>query len=466
MFHISLRKRKNIKKKKNLQLCAFHQATGCIFSYTFAPASRQMTVDLRNLRSGLAKLDDEMGEIIGKTLELFARLCCIGLLTGCYGPVDLGRDVTSDAPDGGTQGEEVPAPGPKWKSLYVTGVEYPSGFPWRYHLGDPPEGTVLFLMKDGRRIVELELDKVGETGAEADMHWCVNGHLYTDFSTETETVLKRDGVEMFRFPGREMIVSFLLESDDVYTLSVPRSGTGWVYRKNGEVKLYKGIGSLFPSGLHLDGGRVCFGYEDTIPSSSGDSFKWFFVVDAEVKSMTVPDDVTAVDDAIRVNGEILYIAHRRNIRQAVLAKGLDCRAYELFDFEAMSGCRFLKNRGEVFTYAVSGTGSSSTAGFWKMTERVASFPQWMEAVAWESDGSDVFSLCTDHHSGDVSLCRGSDYLRMEAGCCAIFDRTVASSDGRCCAAVARRENLAPALWMDGKLTEYDFNGVFTSVSWW
>lgn len=411
-----------------------------------------------------------MGENFLKVLPFIFWVGILGMPAGCYGPVELGRDITSRQPSdipGSGQGGNVPGESvEKRKSLFVTGVEYPQGYGWWQSLGNPPFGTVLFLMQDGKRIFETDVCAENEVSADADMHRCVEGHLYTDFSTETETVLKRDGVEMFRFPGREMIVSFLLDSDDVYTLSIPRSGTGWVFRKNGEVKLYKGIGSLFPSGLHLDGGRVCFGYEDTIPSSSGDSFKWFFAVDGEVKSMTVPDDVSAVDDAMMVDGEILYIAHRRNVRQAVLARGLDCIAYELFDYETMSGCRFLKNRGEVFTYAVSGTGSSSTASFWKMTERVASYPQWMEAVAWDSDGNEVVSLFTDRQTGDVSLCRGSDYLNMEAGCCAIFDRTVASSDGRCCAAVARRENLAPALWAEGRLTDYDFNGVFTSVSWW
>ncbi|MGN0189917.1 MAG: hypothetical protein ACI395_10415 [Candidatus Cryptobacteroides sp.] len=410
-----------------------------------------------------------MGEIFRRVLTLIAVLegCCV-LAAGCYGPVESGRDFPLRDPAAGAEGEDNPASdsGVKWKSLYVTGVEYPPGFPWRYHIGTPPKGTVLFLMKDGRRIVELEVDEAGEIGAEADMHRCIDGHLYTDYSSATETVLKKDGEELFRFQGREMIASMLVTNGDVHILSVPRSGSGWVYRKNGEVLLYKSVGALMPYGLHLDGDSVCFAYEDRVPSSSGDVLKYFYVTDGVAKSVDVPDDVVTVEDVLVTGGEVLHIAFRKNIRPAVLAKGLDGRAYDLSLNETMSGCRFFEDKGEIFTFAYARVGESETAGFWKMTERVASYHPSLEAVAWDSDGTDVYAVCAERGAGEASFYKNSGSLNFGTGCCSFYPGTVAVCDGRYCVATARIKDLKPALWMDGGLTEYDFNGVFTSVSWW
>ena len=35
-----------------------------------------------------------------------------------------------------------------------------------------------------------------------DMHRVLNGHLYTDFATDSETILKKDGKPLFSFDGR------------------------------------------------------------------------------------------------------------------------------------------------------------------------------------------------------------------------------------------------------------------------
>ena len=54
------------------------------------------------------------------------------------------------------------------ESLYVTGVEYPSGYDWSSGKYDSTTASLLFLMKDGKRILELPAGKEGgETAREA-----------------------------------------------------------------------------------------------------------------------------------------------------------------------------------------------------------------------------------------------------------------------------------------------------------
>ena len=104
------------------------------------------------------------------------------------------------------------------KELYVTGVEYPEGYDWKADSDYGYVACTVFLMKDGERIVELDVDDRDMVASDADMHRCFGGHLYTDYSTESETVIKKDGDEMFRYPDRELICGFQVIDDDVYRM--------------------------------------------------------------------------------------------------------------------------------------------------------------------------------------------------------------------------------------------------------
>ena len=56
------------------------------------------------------------------------------------------------------------------------------------------------------------------------------GHLYTDNLDGTETVIRRDGEELFRYPGRESLRGFLLVGGKVHTLGQNLDGDGFAYR--------------------------------------------------------------------------------------------------------------------------------------------------------------------------------------------------------------------------------------------
>lgn len=156
-------------------------------------------------------------------------------LTMC-GMVDLGSPYGNVPADDGFSwaGGDIGA-GTDTDTLYVTGVEYPAGYDW---VRDMEYGTVecfLFMEKEGMRVLEVPVGFAYETASDPDMHRCIGGHLYTDYSTLGETVVKRDGKEIFRFPGREMFSDFYVSGSDVCTVGIRRSGReGFTYRINGE----------------------------------------------------------------------------------------------------------------------------------------------------------------------------------------------------------------------------------------
>ena len=147
-------------------------------------------------------------------------------------PVDLTSRMSYVIKDSSLEGPE-PAGPDIVPVFFIAGLEFGAGYDWRR---DPDYGfsdCTMFLESGGARLVGFEVGYESEVSSDADMVRCIGGHVYTDFSTDTETVIKRDGAELFRYPCREMILSLLPTDEGICTLGVPREGSGWTYRCNG-----------------------------------------------------------------------------------------------------------------------------------------------------------------------------------------------------------------------------------------
>ena len=161
------------------------------------------------------------------------------------------------------------------QSVWLTAVEFPASYDWER---DTAYGTVacrLILFSGKERVLSLDAGPDYEISPDPDMHRAVGGHLYTDFATDAETVIRRDGEELFRYPGREAIRGFLLIDGHIHTLGEDRSGGGFAYRIDGEVVLGRDAGLLLEGGapaaagqpdliqdgpLYVEAGQVCFSY--------------------------------------------------------------------------------------------------------------------------------------------------------------------------------------------------------------
>ncbi len=153
-------------------------------------------------------------------------------------------------------------------TLYFSAVRFPDGYDWQR---DTAYGSVpfeLLLFKDFEPVLALPSGPDACFVPDPDRHHLLSGHLYTERMVDGTTRIGRDGVELFRFAGREYLVGLLEDGEDLFTLSRPAKGPGFSFRRNGEALIVRTDGAPFGSlaepsyagtgALYRDQGAVCF----------------------------------------------------------------------------------------------------------------------------------------------------------------------------------------------------------------
>ena len=173
----------------------------------------------------------------------------------------------------GVSPEEPPLPLPiPDTALYVSAVKVPPDYDWRRDSAAGGAGCELILYRNMKPVA------VYPTGADAcistdpDTHHIIDGRLYTEFATDSQTIIKRDGEEVLRYPGREFLVGLLPSGNSIYTLGRLRSGGGYKLRKNRTLILEMEDCCVFGSfnassygttgALYIDGGHSYFCYRE------------------------------------------------------------------------------------------------------------------------------------------------------------------------------------------------------------
>lgn len=217
-------------------------------------------------------------------------------------------------------GDEYPEP-KQPSAVYSVAVEYPEDYNWRVDSLGGKVPTSIVCYADSIEFLRLNTLESGILGVDADMHRIVQGHLYSDFSTTTdETVISRDGKELFRYRGREMICGFQVRDTSVFALCCPRNGEGWTYRHNGKAIISSENGTL-QSGLYEDRGQLCFSYTEPIVAGRQHVGRHYFVSDGKDSLLMIPADVSSVLAIRRFDGRINYLATLRYMKGLVWQQG-------------------------------------------------------------------------------------------------------------------------------------------------
>jgi len=205
-------------------------------------------------------------------LALLASLSgCVLLddgLTGGRSREDCGRDGGAGSrgrTDSTGRGTTVPD-----TTILFSAVRFPDDYDWQR---DTAYGSVPFelvLYRDFQPVLRLASGPQACFTPDPDRHHLSGGHLYTERQLDGQTVIGRDGQELFRFDGREHLAGLLEDGEDLYTLSRPGPEAGFSFRKNGVLLLERPEGVLFgslsdpscgPGGaLRRDGERISFCY--------------------------------------------------------------------------------------------------------------------------------------------------------------------------------------------------------------
>ena len=129
-------------------------------------------------------------------------------------------------------------------SLMVTAVEYPEGCFWQRDSSGGTGECHISLYCNGSRTVSVPSGAGFPASHDPDMHRCIDGKLYTDYSDGGRTYVCENGNLLFSYEGREMLCGFLIKDGDIYTLGQNRSGEGLSFRKNGTMVFSSGTGSV------------------------------------------------------------------------------------------------------------------------------------------------------------------------------------------------------------------------------
>ena len=163
-------------------------------------------------------------------------------------PLFPGIPRSSLEPGNGRRADSTATGAAAGEHVYLTAVRFPDGYAWDLDTCAVDGAVWIDLYRDGERVRSVPAG----ASVHPDMHRYAGGHLYLDWSTDTETVVSRDGWELFRFDGREAFRGFLVLEDGVHTLGQDRDGDGFTYRIDGRV-VYRSETGVVLGGLDAPG---------------------------------------------------------------------------------------------------------------------------------------------------------------------------------------------------------------------
>ena len=401
-----------------------------------------------------------MGRIVLMALGLLMAVSCG--LKEIGGQVSDTYDDAWKGPGAAIQpGSGGAAKKPVW---YVTGFEYPEWYDW---MSDPEAGTVkcsLVVYANAVPMLKVPVGKEYQASADPDMHRMVGSDLYTDYSTDSLTVIKKNGKHLFSYPGREMVVSMHVDSTGVYTLGQARNGSGMTYRRDGEL-LYSHvwghvIGQLSSSGKAFAFAEKVLGIDKVVE-------RYYLYDDGEVLQIGVRDDVTRIWDVVQCNGKVHYLASLTGINYPVHVSD---DGMQVLDFPSKSkfrSCAFLRGCDDVVIEGVYDTfAGMMTSRIWRNGVLELTCPAGMTLWAPYVDDEGVSAILVQQTGGQQKIYRSGELYDMPEGYTVMGTAPLAMVDGILHVGMTSVDGGAPAVWQDGEIRKLGFNGYISSISVW
>lgn len=413
-----------------------------------------------------------MREILRDSRCLPARAICllaagIAIAVACNGPIYMGtlyedRNTGEEQqpPDG--NGDEQPEiPEQKVRELYVTGLEFPGGYPWKPEIGSGSGQAVLFLMKEGERIVGIPTGEAHHVSIDADMHWCVDGHLLTAYYADGRTFIKKDGKELLEYEGQERIYGIIYDNERLYTLG--RTGNGFIFRCDGQNILEKQNAETMPQGIYRDNGSIIFAYREKVRVGSSDIYRYYYVSDGIPQTVSYGSDITGIYDIRIAGGKLHYTAKTADLRSFVYFA--DNKAAKVAASELSAPAVLMYDGKDMFIHAELKSASPHST-FWRGTKWIENSPgNHYTLSAKVTDGNIYYVHAPTGTISQLNIsCFGAENPgAVPQGHELLFKECFDAVPGKYCIALNSAEDLTPVIIENGFEETYDFNGFFTGV---
>ena len=350
---------------------------------------------------------------------------------------------------------------PPEEHVWLTAVRFPDGFAWDLDTCAVDGEVWIDLYRDGERVRSLPAG----ASVHPDMHRYRDGHVYADWSTDTETVVTREGAELFRFDGREAIRGFLVREDGVHTLGQDRDGSGFTYRIDGRTLYRSETGAVLggPDAPGAAGGALTEFGEDVfyvccLPSERG---KEYHVMRNAERYQSFPTSEWTLD-VLFSGGKVSRVLSKP--RSLVLeVDGKETRL-PLNGREVCLWSRLAAWEEDVVALVCAQAAGAKR--FFLQTAGGKSFTPFSGETVSDvlSDGERMGWTVTDGR-GDLLRVRWSDGGVTEGtGGFLVSGRCALLRGGRLFLALTGRDGAPNRLQEDGVHTDFPFNGYFTSVT--
>lgn len=347
---------------------------------------------------------------------------------------------------------------------YLTGVDYPEGYDWR---ADAEVGTVkcsLVVYANGVPMMKVPAGDSYETSSAPDMHRVIDGDLYTDYSSDSTTVIKKNGKLLFRYPGREMMVGMAVDGDDVYTLGQSRSGRGFSYRKNGELLFEHPSGRLFDH-FEKSASGCSFAYSEEISLSERIVERYYIYSEDSVRQIAVREDVKKVWDVLITDGDVQYLASLVGISNPVSVSGDDSMtALEVSQGSSVRSCRFVHGMPDVVEGVVRQSTGVMTSYIWRSSAVDTMFPLGLMVSSMCSWDDGICCTLTRQKEGAGMISRCGELFQVPVGYSVMGASPIAVVDGILHVGLTSSIEGRPAVWKDGEVHPLDFNGFISTIT--
>lgn len=371
-------------------------------------------------------------------------------------------DFEKDEYNGVWTGPSIESPSLGNSVTLVTAFDYPDGYDW---VSDPDKGFVkcsLVVYADSRLILKVPVGDRYCVSSDPDTHRMIDGHLYTDYATEHETVIKKDGKPCLSYQGRESVVDMVLKGDSLHTLGQKRNGRGFSYRINGEVVLERDAGYAFGR-LTLDGDDVCLAFAEPVNSVEGGLERYYCLREGRVFQTAMREDIRKVWDVIVHDGKVYYLATLTGVFGPAVVSESAIDALPMPYGKEMVAGQFFSAGSTLGTEMVLGSAAGLSSAIWLGNRLLHSFDSGM-TVASIWSGEDAVACVVGGISGGSSVFRMGDCLEMPEGYAALGGAPIDVIDGILTIGLSSVSGHRPLIWRDGDVEEIDVNGYICTVS--
>lgn len=346
---------------------------------------------------------------------------------------------------------------------YMTAVDYLKDYDWRADQSKETIRCSLVVYADGSPIMKVPVGADCNVSSDPDMHRIVSGHLYTDYPSHGETIIKKDGTLLFSYPGEERIVGMHVRDADVYTLGESRSGEGFSFRKNGETIVLREKGTLLGR-LNHDGDSLSFAFYDEIRNVDGNNRRYYSVYGNKVSQIALREDLLSVWDVFRERDDIIYVASLAGISQPVIVAGKEMFALDMPKGTSMTSCTLFKSGEKIGVEGVCRTITGARfGGIWLNGERLAIFPNLTVSALCTDDYGVYCALNPQDVSSPGKIYRAGEIFDMPPGYGCMSGHSLTVTAGIMQVGLSSLKGKKPLVWKDGQIDSVRVNGYISML---